>query len=84
MQISSKIISQSVKAEFQYALSSLHSGRSLAWDHFRSDIDDPCRVIADFCGVIADPCSDRRWRSLRDSLNIGKHHETLVKHCDTS
>ena len=36
--------------------SSLHSGRSLAWDHVRGDIDDPCSAIADFCGVIADPC----------------------------
>ena len=43
--------------------SSLHSGRSLAWDHVCSDIDDPCsaiadfcEVIADFCGVTADPC----------------------------
>ena len=26
----------------------------------------------------------RRCRSLRDSLNIVKHHETLVKHCKTS
>ena len=49
--------------------------------HFRG-------VIADSCEVIADPCGDRRPRgrrcwSLRDSLNILKHHETLVKHCDT-
>ena len=35
---------------------SLHSGRSLGWDHFRGDIDDPCSVIADFCGVIGDFC----------------------------
>ena len=31
--------------------SSFHSGWSLAWDHVRGDIDDPCGVIADFCGV---------------------------------
>ena len=34
---------------------SLHSGGSLAWDHFRGDIDDPCGIIADFCEVIANP-----------------------------
>ena len=43
--------------------SSLHSGRSLALDHFCGNIDDPCGLITDFCGVInyfwgvfADPC----------------------------
>ena len=36
--------------------SCLHSGQSLAWDHFRGDIDDPCGVIANFFGVITDPC----------------------------
>ena len=48
----------------EQSYSSLHSGRSLARDHVRGDIDDPCGaiadfcgVIADFCGVIADPCS---------------------------
>ena len=47
----------------EQSYSSLYSGRSLAWDHFRGDIEDPCGVIADFCvvianfcGVIADPC----------------------------
>ena len=47
----------------EQSYSSLHSGWSLAWDHIRGDIDDPCGtiadicgVIADFCGVIADPC----------------------------
>ena len=40
----------------EQSYSSLHSGRSLAWDHVRTDIDDPCGTIADFCGVIADPC----------------------------
>ena len=38
----------------EQSYSSLHSGRSLSWDHVRGDIDDPCGVIADFCGVIAD------------------------------
>ena len=59
---------------------SLHSGRSLAWDHVRGDIDDPCGAIADFCGVIADPCgvvaiheAIGGRRSLCDSLNIIKH-----------
>ena len=33
----------------------LHSGRSLAWDHVRGDIDDPCGAMADFCSVIANP-----------------------------
>ena len=32
--------------------SNFHSGQSLAYDHF----DYPCSVIADFGGVIADPC----------------------------
>ena len=39
----------------EQSYSSLHSGRSLAWDHVRCDIDDPCDAIADFCVVIADP-----------------------------
>ena len=38
----------------EQSYSSLHSGQSLAWDHVRGDIDDPCGAIADFCGVIAD------------------------------
>ena len=48
----------------EQSYSSLHSGLSLAWDHFCGDIDDHCGIIADFCGVIndfcgviADPCS---------------------------
>ena len=71
----------------EQSYSSLHSGRSLAWDHIRGDIDNPCGAIADFCGVIADPCGVvaipeataaarapmRRRRSLRDLLNIIKH-----------
>ena len=40
----------------EQSYSSLHSGRSLAWDHVRGDIDDPCVAIADFCQIIADPC----------------------------
>ena len=81
----------------EQSYSSLHSRQSLAWDHFRGDINnpcgntaDPCGVIADPCGVIADPCgvivipvalsrSLRRCRSLRDSLNIVKHHKTHTK-----
>ena len=37
----------------EQSYSSLHSGQSLAWDHVRGD---PCGAIADFYGVIADPC----------------------------
>ena len=40
----------------EQSFSSLHLGHSLAWDHVRGDIDDPCAAIADFCGVIADIC----------------------------
>ena len=36
----------------EQSYSSLHSGWSLAWDHVRGDIDDPCGVIDDFCGLI--------------------------------
>ena len=89
---------------------SLHSELSLAWDHVRGDIDDPCGAIADFCGVIADFCGviadlygvvaipeaiaaarhaatpivARRAKHHKPLLNIVKHHETNVKHCDTS
>ena len=47
----------------EQSYSCLHSGWSLAWDHVRGDIDDPCGdiddpcgAIAEFCGVIAYPC----------------------------
>ena len=30
----------------EQSYSSLHSGRSLAWDYFCGDIDDPCGIIA--------------------------------------
>ena len=36
--------------------SSLHSGQSLAWDHFHCIIGNPCSITANLCGVIADPC----------------------------
>ena len=83
----------------EQSYSSLHSGRSLAWDHFRGDIDDPCSVIANFCVVITDPWCNRlspmrRFRSLHDSLNMVNHSKTLwyivkcweplLKHCETS
>ena len=78
----------------EQSYSSLHSGRSLAWDHFRGDIDDPCGVIADPCGVIADPAASRSLaatlivaqlaRHHKILLNIVKQHEQHVKHCDTS
>ena len=96
----------------EQSYSSLRSVRSLAWDHVRGDINDPCGAIADFCGVIADFCrviaspfgivvvpetigghavADaatpivvRRAKRHKTLLNIVKHHETHVKHCDTS
>ena len=40
----------------EQSYSSLHSLRSLAWDHVRGDTDDSCGAIADLCLVIADPC----------------------------
>ena len=81
----------------EQSYSSLHSGRSLAWDHVRGDIDDPCGAIADFCRVIADPCGPAALtRSLRRSAaadaatpivaRLAKHHKTLlniVKHHET-
>ena len=71
----------------EQSYSSLHSGQSLAWNHVRGDIDDPCcaianlcGVIANFCGIIADPCgvvaipkTIGGRRLLRDLLNITKH-----------
>ena len=41
----------------EQSYSSLHSGRSLAWGPIRGDIDYPCGIIADFCGVTADAYS---------------------------
>ena len=69
--------------------SSLHSGRSLAWDHVLGDIDDPCGAIADFCGVIADPCGVVAipeaigGRAGADEaklivVRLAKHHKTLL------
>ena len=54
-----EIVFQEPYLEFVFqeqSYSNLHSGRSLAWDHVRGDINDPCGGIDDFCGVIADPC----------------------------
>ena len=59
MSTSSKPVCNRALLEFVFqeqSYSSLHSGRSLAWDHVRGDIDDHCGAIADSCGVIADPC----------------------------
>ena len=39
----------------EQSYSSLHSGQSLAWDHFRDDIDNPCDIKTNPCGGIADP-----------------------------
>ena len=84
----------------EQSYSSLYSGRSLAWDHVRGDIDDSCVAISYFCGVIADPCGVAipeaiggcdattpivvRLAKHKILLNIGKHNEIHVKHCDTS
>ena len=70
----------------EQSYSSLHSGRSLAWDHFHSDIDDPCDIIANFCGVIADPCGVvaipeviSSHRSVMPiTARLTKHHKTLL------
>ena len=45
----------------EQSYSCFHSGRSLAWDHFRGDIDDRCGIIADFCGVIANPQNSEKF-----------------------
>ena len=82
----------------EQSYSSLHSGRSSAWDHVRGDIGDPCSAIADLCGVIAipeaiggragadaaTPIVARLAKHHKTLLNIVKHHETHVKHCETS
>ena len=79
----------------EQSYSSLHSGRSLALDHIRGDIEDPCGakadfyrvitdfcgVIANFCGVIANPCG-----VVTIPEAIGGHrslHDSLniIKHC---
>ena len=83
----------------EQSYSSLHSGQSLAWDHVRGDIDDPCGaiadicgVMADFCGVIADPCGvvaipegSATARALRDSqlARCYVHIARLAKHHKT-
>ena len=64
----------------EQSYSSLHSGRSLAWDH------DPCGAIADFCGVIDDPCGVvviQRRSAAADAatpivVRLAKHHKTLL------
>ena len=72
----------------EQSYSSLHSGRSLAWDHVRGDIDDPCGAIADFCGVIADFCEVIAIPEAIDGragtdaatpivARLAKHHKTL-------
>ena len=74
---------------------SLHSWQSLAWDHIRGDIADPCGAIADPCGIVAiseaiggSAVADAATQIV---TRIAKHHKTLlnivkhhVKHCDTS
>ena len=71
----------------EQSYSSLHSGRSLAWDHIRGDIDAPCGAIADFCGVITDPCGVVAipeaigGRAVADAstpivARLAKHHKT--------
>ena len=64
----------------EQSYSSLHSGRSLAWDHVRGDIDDPCGAIPDFCGVIAIPeAIDGRVGTDAATpivARLAKHHKT--------
>ena len=78
----------------EQSYANLHSGRSLAWDHVRGDIDVPCGAITNFCGIIADPWAIsgrtvadaatpivvRLAKHYKTLLNIVKHHETHVKH----
>ena len=65
----------------EQSYSSLHSGWSLAWDHVRGDIDDPCGAIADFCGVIAIPeaIDGRAGTDAATQIvaRLAKHHKTL-------
>ena len=56
MQIGLMICLHLCQVQQEQSYSSLHSGQSLAWDHVRSNINDPCGVIANFCRAIADPC----------------------------
>ena len=71
--------------------SSLHSERSLAWDHVRGGIDDLCGSIANFCGDIADLCVSRSLRRSSAARSpivawLAKHHKTLLnieKHHET-
>ena len=73
----------------EQSYSSLHSGRSLAWDHVCGDIDNPCGAIANFCVVIADPCGVVAipeaigGRTVADAgtpinARLAKHHKTLL------
>ena len=39
----------------ELSYSSLHSGWSLAWDHFCGNIANPCDIIANFYSVMAIP-----------------------------
>ena len=81
----------------EQSYSSLYSGRSLAWDHGCGDIDVPVapspisaellpipeviggHAVADMATLIV-----ARLAKYKTLLNILKHHETHVKHCDTS
>ena len=54
---------------------SLHSGQTLAWDHFHS-------IITNQCGDWQSPM--QRMETVQAPMPIIiKHHETLVKHCET-
>ena len=72
----------------EQSYSSLHSGWSLAWDHVRGDIDNPCGAIANFCGVVADFCGVIAIPEAIDGrvgtdaatpivACLAKHHKTL-------
>ena len=99
--IHSVILSWSPFGSFfqEQSYSSLHSGWSLAWDHFCSDIADPCGIVANPCGVfaiseavavVAMPIiarltkhSKTSWNTFKTLWYIIKHHEPLVKHNET-
>ena len=76
----------------EQSYSSLHSGRSLAWDHVRGDTDDPYGAIADFwsfrrflrsCRRSLRRCHDRRPRSaaaMRRRRSL-RDSINIIKHC---
>ena len=92
--ISNSVTHLRIPLEFffqEQSYSSLHSGWSLAWDHVRGVIADPCGVVTIPKAIggrtdagAATPIVARLAKHHKTLLNIVKHHETHVKHCDTS